>query len=230
MRRKGKIASWNDAKGFGFIAPYDDGAQIFLHIKALGNRSRRPAAGDVVTYAVERDKAGRLRAANATLAGDKPVPKAEGRPNSAAIVFALLFLGVASISVLFARLPLVVLAAYFVVSFISVLAYAMDKSAARHGDWRTSEGTLHLLALCGGWPGALIAQETLRHKSKKTEFRVVFWATVFINIAAFIWLHTAQGRSYLDLAVAADPASIIDSSHVVARGGLIGDADWMHEG
>lgn len=32
---------------------------------------------------------------------------------------------------------------------------------------RTQESTLHGLSLLGGWPGALIAQQVLRHKSKK---------------------------------------------------------------
>ncbi|MGB5248922.1 MAG: cold shock domain-containing protein, partial [Gammaproteobacteria bacterium] len=71
MRSKGKIASWNDEKGYGFIAPFDDGAQVFIHIKALANRDRRPQVNDVVTYAIARDKQGRVRAADATLAGDK---------------------------------------------------------------------------------------------------------------------------------------------------------------
>jgi len=45
-----------------------------------------------------------------------------------------------------------------------------------------------LLALAGGWPGALLAQQLLRHKSTKVEFRKVFWGTVIINVAGFaLW-------------------------------------------
>lgn len=40
-------------------------------------------------------------------------------------------------------------------------------------------------AVFGGWPGALIAQHTLRHKSSKREFRSVFWATVALNITGY---------------------------------------------
>ena len=106
-----------------------------------------------------------------------------------AILFALLFLTVVGISVLATDLPQLVLIAYLAVSVVTFIAYAIDKSAAQSGDRRIAEGTLQLLSLVGGWPGALIAQQTLRHKSKKTSFRQVFWATVLLNCAALVWLH-----------------------------------------
>jgi uncharacterized membrane protein YsdA (DUF1294 family) len=56
---------------------------------------------------------------------------------------------------------------------------------------------LHLLGLAGGWPGALIAQQMLRHKSKKASFLAVFWVTVLINCGALLWLHTARGQGAL---------------------------------
>jgi uncharacterized membrane protein YsdA (DUF1294 family) len=67
------------------------------------------------------------------------------------------------------------------------------------GAWRTAEGSLHLLGLAGGWPGALIAQQMLRHKSKKTSFVAVLWATVLINGAVFLWLHTERGQAALQV-------------------------------
>jgi len=71
--------------------------------------------------------------------------------------------------------------------------YAVDKSAAKRGARRTSENTLHWLSFIGGWPGGLIAQQTLRHKSKKRSFRLVFWMTVVLNLGAFVWMFTPEG-------------------------------------
>ena len=48
---------------------------------------------------------------------------------------------------------------------------------------RTPERTLLLLGLMGGWPGAFLAQRTLRHKSSKRAFQMKFWFTVVLNIA-----------------------------------------------
>lgn len=68
-------------------------------------------------------------------------------------------------------------------SAVTFMAYGMDKRAARRGTWRTSERTLHLLSLAGGWPGALVAQMLLRHKSRKPAFRLMYWFTVAANVA-----------------------------------------------
>jgi uncharacterized membrane protein YsdA (DUF1294 family) len=50
------------------------------------------------------------------------------------------------------------------------------------------ESTLILLGLAGGWPGAIIAQQVLRHKSNKKDFRSAFWASVVLNVLAFVAL------------------------------------------
>ena len=72
------------------------------------------------------------------------------------------------------------------VSLLTFIVYTMDKSAAKKGNWRIKESTLHLLSLVGGWPGALIAQQILRHKSIKQPFRFIFWLTVFLNVSLLI--------------------------------------------
>ncbi len=51
--------------------------------------------------------------------------------------------------------------------------------------WRIPESTLLLAGLLGGWPGALLAQHLLRHKSSKPSFLAEFWATVALNVLAF---------------------------------------------
>lgn len=81
------------------------------------------------------------------------------------------------------RLPLWLLGAMAALNLVTFLSYALDKSAAQSGGWRTSEKQLHLLALLGGWPAAWWAQQWLRHKSRKQEFRSMYWATVLLHCA-----------------------------------------------
>ncbi|KRH98607.1 DUF1294 domain-containing protein [Curvibacter sp. PAE-UM] len=82
-------------------------------------------------------------------------------------------------------------------SLVAYAVYALDKSAARRKRRRVPERALHLLALLGGWPGALLAQRQLRHKTSKPRFLMVFWLMVLLNIAGLILLvasrHGAQG-------------------------------------
>tara|TARA_A100001391_G_scaffold126845_1_gene86760 strand:- start:130 stop:660 length:531 start_codon:yes stop_codon:yes gene_type:complete len=94
--------------------------------------------------------------------------------------------------------PLIISAFYLALSLLTVLFYAIDKSAARNDKSRTPETNLHLLALFSGWPGAVIAQQLFRHKTIKPGFRQVFWGTVIINCGAFIWIHTNAGSQYLN--------------------------------
>ena len=77
---------------------------------------------------------------------------------------------------------------YFIISVVTYIVYSIDKSAAERHHWRIKENTLHLLSLVGGWPGALIAQRTLRHKTQKTSFQIVYWATVGFNLAGLFWV------------------------------------------
>lgn len=197
MRTKGKITTWNDEKGFGFITPITGGKQVFVHIKAFGNRNRRPKINQVVTYALSSDGKGRPRATMATLAGDRLPERAKHSNDSPLVTVAAFFFVIVGISVLTTKIPLLVLAAYVVASLLTFIIYAVDKSAAQKGAWRTKERTLHLLSLAGGWPGALIAQQRLHHKSKKQCFRSAFWLTVLLNCGVFVWLFTPTGADTL---------------------------------
>jgi uncharacterized membrane protein YsdA (DUF1294 family) len=85
-----------------------------------------------------------------------------------------------------------ILLLYLAASAASIVIYAIDKSAARHGRWRARESTLHLLAVIGGWPGALLAQRLFRHKSRKPSFQATFLLTVVLNCALVWWLWPAE--------------------------------------
>jgi len=46
----------------------------------------------------------------------------------------------------------------------------------------------------GGWPGAWLAHRVLRHKSRKTSFRTVYWATVTLHCGAVLAWVKRMGR------------------------------------
>lgn len=104
-----------------------------------------------------------------------------------------LFFAILTLAALTGKLPWPMIWLYAAASLITFVTYRIDKSAARQGSRRTPESTLHLLALMGGWPGALIAQQHLRHKSAKTSFQLVFRATVLLNCGALGLLSTQAG-------------------------------------
>ena len=185
MLSRGKITSWNDDKGYGFILPISGGKQIFIHINAFNNRTQRPIKGQDVTYTVESDKQGRSCVIKATLAGEAQKQKPKG---IFSIIISTLFLISVVISVLFTKISPTVLIVYIILSVLTYSAYASDKSAANIGTLRTPENFLHLLSLAGGWPGALIAQQRLRHKTKKESFRFIFWITVVLNCTLYLSL------------------------------------------
>ena len=96
------------------------------------------------------------------------------------------------------RAPAWVGIVYAVMSGVTVLWYRLDKSAAVANRRRTPEQTLHLLALFGGWPGALLAQSVFRHKSSKAAFQWAFRVTVLLNLAALAWLLWSRTGMGLD--------------------------------
>ncbi|MVT70266.1 cold-shock protein [Bradyrhizobium pachyrhizi] len=64
----GTIKKWIDDRGFGFIAPDDGGADVFLHASALP-LSTVPEVGARVSFEVKLDpRSGRMRARDVRIA------------------------------------------------------------------------------------------------------------------------------------------------------------------
>jgi len=187
MRDQGRLTNWNDDKGFGFVTPDQGGLRAFVHIHAFSVRTRRPRDGDVITYQLTWDKQGRPRAEN-VLFRETPAGKAKAEPEPhgllAASLFALSFMAAIVALVVIGKLHWLVPVVYLASSLLTFCVYAFDKSAAMNRRWRQSEDTLQILSLCGGWPGALIAQRLFHHKSKKASFQVNFWFIVVLHLAA----------------------------------------------
>lgn len=200
MRYQSRITDWKDDQGYGFITPNLGGERVFVHIKAFAKRQRRPAIDQIVTYEVAGDARGRLQARNVShVLVAKERQRAAARaagPSRLPQTLAGLFLAFVITATLTAKMPFAILWLYIGASLATFIAYAIDKSAAQAGRWRTQEKTLHLLALIGGWPGALIAQNRLRHKSNKTSFLLTFWLTVVLNCGALGWLLSPHGRPF----------------------------------
>lgn len=197
MRYQGRITTWKDDKGFGFITPNSGGEQVFVHIRSFSNRQRRPEGNEIVTYELKVDGKGRAQASTVAFVGERPIASAPPGRSNVPPIFAVCFLVFVAVAVLAGRLPAAVLALYLAASLVAFFAYAFDKSAAQRNQWRTQESTLHLFALLGGWPGALAAQRLLRHKSAKASFQATFWVTVVLNCGALGWLFSPSGARTL---------------------------------
>jgi uncharacterized membrane protein YsdA (DUF1294 family)/cold shock CspA family protein len=200
MRMEGTLKSWDDDRGFGFITPRSGGPDVFVHISAIGPvppGGARPRAGQGASFEVEPGPEGKPRARDVRLLRMtkdqiKANASAGGRPGRARLSSRLwavpAFLVLFALASIVWRAPglMVMAGVYLVASVITFAVYAWDKSAAKRGTRRVPENSLHVLALLCGWPGALVAQEALRHKSSKTSFLIVFWVTVALNVAAFV--------------------------------------------
>jgi uncharacterized membrane protein YsdA (DUF1294 family)/cold shock CspA family protein len=197
MRFDGTLKSWNDERGFGFIEPALGGQEIFVHIKSLPSGSGRPTIGLPMSFEVEVGPNGKKRAKAVQFArqSNRLAPERRESPAPWTVprllvipAFALLYWYVA---IRFSFMPGTAIA-YLVVSGITFITYALDKSAAIQGRWRISESKLHLLGLACGWPGALLAQQLLRHKTSKPSFVSTFWATVLLNLAGLYAAHSSM--------------------------------------
>lgn len=224
MRRRGLIKKWNDEKGFGFIAAEGESVDVFFHINSFRHLNFRPVIGQAVTYNLGTDERNRPQAldvrmefsakdtAPGRLPGISPprrlpqtLPGALSRSSTrrlpdwtmrrAFTCFAAAFIAALVLGAWLDRISSAVPTFYVVVSVFTAAIYASDKDRAGRAQWRTSEKTLHLLELCGGWPGALIAQHWIRHKVGKPWFQATFWLIVLGHLAVWTWFVPEFTRS-----------------------------------
>jgi uncharacterized membrane protein YsdA (DUF1294 family)/cold shock CspA family protein len=211
-RHSGELTSWDDARGFGFVAVDGGIPRLFVHISAFPKDSARPREHARLDFEIERGSDGRSRAINlaplhdAVTAHGNNVGIATGEQRDTQVVVGIAvfvgFLAVLATLDTHWGVPRWVFALYGVTSLSAFLGYAMDKRAAKEHQWRVREGTLLALGILGGWPGAILAQQVLHHKTRKVAFRRAFWGTVALNIAALIafdsptWVALLRAAAY----------------------------------
>lgn len=83
---------------------------------------------------------------------------------------------------------------YRSVSIVCFVLYLIDKFQAQTGGYRVSKMFLHLIELCGGWPGALLGQQILRHKFSKPSYQFMFWCIVALHEIFWIDYVLNDGR------------------------------------
>ena len=182
MKKKGKITTWNDDKGFGFITIVKNKQQVFVHISSFKKKDIRPIKDDMVTFTLSNDKDGRSSAKDVILFSNRV---SQTKSNSINLFLLSIIIGFMAFLVYFTllgNLPIIVIGAYIIMGIITYWVYVEDKSRATNSEYRISENFLHLLSLLGGWMGAIIVQQKIRHKNKKISFQVIFWITVIVNI------------------------------------------------
>lgn len=204
MRQEGTVVTWKDDRGFGFIQPRDSGQDIFFNLADFRSQSgARPHPRMHVTYDVIHVGGKGPRAMAVRPAGEAAVAPApyrgrvnrtsrpqRGRPARSsgaaiAVPLMLVYFGSMLAAVWRGGLPLWVPGASFILNLLAFYAYWQDKYKASRRAWRISEQALHIWSLIGGWPGAWVAQQVLRHKSAKATFLANYWTTAVMHCAAF---------------------------------------------
>jgi uncharacterized membrane protein YsdA (DUF1294 family)/cold shock CspA family protein len=189
LRRIGTIIDWNDEKGFGFVLYDNKQKRAFVHIKAFNSQKIRPVNGDIISYELSRDSTGRDRATNVGIKRSENTISVKHLVNSKRDIeesgqgyFMKIIIAIFGAYLLFLTrsIPFII-PFYFIFGLITYSMYSGDKDAANNGEWRTSESTLLMFGLIGGWIGAIFAQRKLRHKNRKMDFQFKFLITVILN-------------------------------------------------
>lgn len=74
MRTHGTLARWNEDRGFGFIAPAQDGDDVFVHVSAFPRDGVRPTVGELISFEIEAGADGKRRAVRVMRPGTQRRP------------------------------------------------------------------------------------------------------------------------------------------------------------
>jgi cold shock CspA family protein len=110
MRRHGTLVKWNEARGFGFIAVGQGGAEVFVHVSAFPRDGVAPQPGERVSFELVpgdggRQEAVRVQRPGARLArparpGSNREPLLSNKQGIAVSLLVLLLLGALGVMVI----------------------------------------------------------------------------------------------------------------------------------
>lgn len=189
----GRVSQWDAAKGLGFVTPETGAERLLLRRADLSGRlkTREPELGEPVRYRIGGTP-GQRRALMVTSLTPAPRSTAAARPPRATAAGSNRLLVIPAFALLLgalhlnAPLPRPIPLLYGALSTALFIIYGLDKWAARKGQSRIAETSLHLVALLGGWPGALLGQQIFRHKTSKPLFLRLTWAMVALNLSLLV--------------------------------------------
>lgn len=167
------MTEWKEDLGYGWLQCGE--RRVFLHRRDYSGNSRSPDVGEELHFIFGQDAQGRPCARNA-------VSTRSHGAGSLRLLFLAPWLVLPAIAL--ERLPVeawMIVSGALAISLITYTTYASDKRRARTNAWRIPEAHLHLLELCGGWPGAWLAQQRLRHKCSKRSYQFVFWLIILTH-------------------------------------------------
>ena len=171
-----RIGEGSHIKGEGYLL--FEKHKVFVSRDDFVAEHKRPEVGDIVEFRIGRDEQGRVHAVQVEHHN-------EGGRIRLWHVLILVPLLAAPCYALWEMADRndwrLVVGCGLGMSIIGYLVYWLDKLRARHGQWRVAESTLHLVAACGGWPGAFLAQKHFRHKTGKLRFQLIFWLIITIH-------------------------------------------------
>ena len=174
---QGIVVHYNKEKGYGFIDSEEHDENIFIHYSEIENASKL-SQGQSVKFQVKKTSKG-LSAINL---------EAGVKQYSPYLIFGGVSFLTTSVSFALLYQNIQPILAYFIaINFTTFLLYGYDKFISSGEKLRVPEYNLHALALLGGSPAGLSAQNFFRHKTVKGSFQLIYWLIVVVQIALFYW-------------------------------------------
>ncbi len=197
---------WNDTKGFGFIRS-SQAEDYFVHISNFKQSlTRRPVVGDEIQFRAAEGP-GKKRVLLALIpslleTGSKPGSPFALNPRQRSWLTNVLIITPLVLSgylLLLAKNPIPFFS-YWMLSLLTMFLYGTDKANAATRKWRVPESYFHLLELMGGWPGALIAQNDFRHKTRASAYLWILRGIIAIHLMGwFIYFYWTAKQTEISL-------------------------------